>query len=114
MIAHPTPIKYGLFADQSGGGALYALREDSGKPAGAGLKKRAGFTPALEGYCLEIILQAELDVPRVLYLAGDLTKCARVRDVTARSAPTGMIERVEHFHPEIEILPLGDIELLPD
>ena len=45
VIAHPTSLKYGLLADQSGGSALHALREDSGEPAGAGLKKRAGFQP---------------------------------------------------------------------
>ena len=57
---------------------------------------------------------AHLDIAGTLSLSGDLAESRWTRDIASRGAPTGMIQQVEKFSPELEVLSFGHVELLAD
>ena len=63
---------------------------------------------------LEHILQAELDVARILHLTGDRAEVGGIIDVPSGRPEAGVIEHIEHLHSKVQVLLLSHVELLAD
>src|SRR5262245_59440943 len=63
---------------------------------------------------LEIIFQAELNIPRPIGLSRDLSECIRRRDIPGRIREAHVLEHVEQLHAKVKVLLLGHVELLPN
>src|SRR5439155_27203848 len=64
--------------------------------------------------CSEVILESQLNVSWCTYRACDRAEAGRIRHDTGRGAEIRMVQRVEEIGAQVEILALGDVELLFD
>ena len=60
---------------------------------------------------LEVVVQGELDLPCLRADVGDLAE-VRIGDTVVRVVVAGDVESIEEVSAELDILVLGDVELL--